>query len=159
LTQAPEVNEDFVDMLSALQDNDVSFLIVGAYSLAAHGFPRATGDIDILVQPTRENALKVHRALIDFGAPLAAHGVSASDFEQEGMVYQLGLPPRRIDLLTSISGVSYQEASADALPGRVGPREVLFIGKAALIKNKRATGRAKDVADVEQLLAEAPKPR
>jgi hypothetical protein len=95
----------------------------------------------------------VHQALVDFGAPVAAHGVSASDFEQEGMVYQLGLPPRRIDLLTSISGVSYQEASEDAVPGRVGPCEVLFIGKAALIKNKRAAGRAKDIADVEQLLA------
>jgi hypothetical protein len=151
VSQAQEVNEDFVDMLSALTDHGVAFLIVGAYSLAAHGFPRATGDIDILVQPTRQNALKVHGALLAFGAPVAAHGVNAEDFEKEGMVYQIGLPPRRIDLLTSISGVNYEEAAAEALPGRIGPCEVLFIGRAALIKNKSATGRAKDIADVEQL--------
>jgi hypothetical protein len=151
VSQPPAVNDDFVDMLTALKANDVTFLIVGAYALAAHGFPRATGDIDILVQPTTENALKVQRALLEFGAPIAAHGVSAADFEQEGMVYQIGLPPRRIDVLTSISGVSYQEAAAEALPGRIGPCDVLFIGMAALIKNKSATGRTKDVADVEQL--------
>jgi hypothetical protein len=151
VSQPPEVNDDFVDMLAALKRNDVAFLIVGAYALAAHGYPRATGDIDILVQPTPENALKVHRALLEFGAPVAAHGVSAADFAAEGMVYQLGLPPRRIDLLTSISGVAYQEAAAETLPGRIGPCDVLFIGKAALIKNKSATGRTKDMADVEQL--------
>ena len=139
-------------MLVALMANDVRFLIVGAYALAAHGFPRATGDIDVLVEPTRESSLRVHRALLAFGAPVAAHGVSAADFEREGMVYQIGLPPRRIDVLTSISGVDYQEAAADALSGRIGPCEVRFIGKAALIKNKSATGRTRDIADVEQLM-------
>jgi hypothetical protein len=148
---ASEVNEDFVDMLMALQSNQVDFLIVGAYALAAHGYPRATGDIDILVAPTVENAEKVYRALLEFGAPVAAHGVSAKDFECKGSVYQIGLPPRRIDLLTSISGVEYEEAAMDALHGHVGPREVRFIGRAALIKNKSSTGRTKDRADVEQL--------
>lgn len=150
---APEVNEDFVDMLTALALQQAEFLIVGAYALAAHGFPRATGDIDILVRPSVENALKVHRALLDFGAPVAAHGVTAADFEREGTVYQIGLPPRRIDLLTSISGVDYGEAAAHALPGHVGTCKVLFIGKEALIKNKSLTGRTKDAADVEQLKA------
>jgi hypothetical protein len=153
MTTTPEVNEDFVDMLVALKNNHAKFLVVGAYALAAHGFPRATGDIDIFVEPTPENAAKVYRALIEFGAPVEAHRVTAGDFEHKGAVYQLGLPPRRIDLLTSISGVEYDEAAALALRGHVGPCEVLFIGRDALIKNKSSTGRTKDLADVEQLRA------
>jgi hypothetical protein len=150
---AGEVNEDFVDMLMALTGRQVEFLIVGAYALAAHGFPRATGDIDIFVAPTAENARRVHEALLEFGAPVGAHGVSAKDFETKGTVYQIGLPPRRIDLLTSISGVEYEEATTHAIHGHVGPCAVRFIGKAALIKNKSSTGRTKDLADVEQLAA------
>jgi hypothetical protein len=148
---AGEVNEDFVDMLTALIGGEVDFLIVGAYALAAHGFPRATGDIDILVAPTVENAARVYRALLEFGAPVAAHDVTANDFEVKGSVYQIGLPPRRIDLLTSISGVEYDEAAAQAVHGHVGPCLVRFIGREALIKNKRSTGRTKDLADVEEL--------
>jgi len=156
VTSTPEVNEDFVDMLTVLQTNQVRFLVVGAYALAAHGFPRATGDIDIFVEPTADNAQRVYRALLEFGAPVVAHGVTASDFETKGAVYQIGLPPRRIDLLTSISGVEYAEASEHALRGHVGPCEVQFIGRDALIKNKSATGRTRDLADVEQLQALGP---
>jgi hypothetical protein len=152
-SSTPDVNDDFVDMLAALAANEVDFLIVGAYALAAHGYPRATGDIDILVKPTAENAQRVYRALLDFGAPVAAHGVGPADFESKGAVYQIGLPPRRIDLLTSISGVEYGEAAAEVVHGHVGGCEVRFIGRAALIKNKSATGRTKDLADVEQLRA------
>lgn len=148
-----DVNEDFVDMLSALTDNGVEFLIVGAYALAAHGFPRATGDIDILVAPTPDNATRVFRALVGFGAPVAAHGVTPTDFATKGAVYQIGLPPRRIDLLTSITGVEYDEAAVGAVNGHVGPCAVRFIGRAALIKNKQSTGRTKDLADVEQLIS------
>lgn len=156
-SNTPEVNEDFVDMLMALEANKADFLIVGAYALAAHGFPRATGDIDILVEPTVENAKRVYQALLEFGAPVDAHGVSPKDFESKDAVYQIGLPPRRIDLLTSISGVEYDEAAKDAVPGLIGACEVRFIGRAALIKNKSSTGRTKDLADVEQLRAiEAP---
>jgi hypothetical protein len=151
VTPSSDVNDDFVDMLTALQQNEAAFIIVGAYALAAHGIPRATGDIDIFVEPTPQNAVKVYRALLEFGAPVAAHGVAVSDFESPGTVYQIGLPPRRIDLLTSITGVEYEEAASDALPGHVGPCEVRFIGRAALIKNKSSTGRTKDIADVEQL--------
>lgn len=151
MNTASEVNEDFVDMLTALTGNQVDFLIVGAYALAVHGFPRATGDIDIFVAPTVENAERVYRALLDFGAPVSAHGVTSKDFESKGAVYQIGLPPRRIDLLTSISGVEYEEAAAHAVHGQVGPCAVRFIGRAALIKNKSSTGRTKDLADVEQL--------
>ena len=148
---ASEVNEYFVDMLTALAGCQADFLIVGAYALAAHGFPRATGDIDIFVAPTVENAERVYRALVDFGAPVSAHGVTAEDFARKGAVYQIGLPPRRIDLLTSISGVEYEEAAADAVHGHVGACAVRFIGRAALIKNKSSTGRIKDLADVERL--------
>jgi hypothetical protein len=146
-----DINEDFVDMAKSLVDNAVEFLVVGAYALAAHGFPRTTGDIDILIRPTPENAARVLRALLDFGAPVAAHGVTRNDFEVEGRVYQLGLPPRRIDILTSISGVSFDEAAADAIEGHLGPVKVRFIGKTAMTRNKLASGRAKDLIDAELL--------
>lgn len=155
-SDTPEVNEDFVDMLVALKANKANFVIVGAYALAAHGFPRATGDIDIFVEPTIDNAKRVYQALLEFGAPVDAHGVSPKDFESKDAVYQIGLPPRRIDLLTSISGVEYDEAAAEAVHGHIGGCEVRFIGRAALIKNKSSTGRTKDLADVEQLRAMEP---
>jgi hypothetical protein len=148
---AVDVNEDFVDIAKGFVDNGVDFLIVGAYALAAHGFPRTTGDIDLLVRPTPENAARVFRALADFGAPVAAHGVTQRDFEVEDKVYQLGLPPRRIDILTSISGVSFDEAAEEAIEGNLGPVRVRFIGKAAMARNKLASGRPKDLADAELL--------
>ncbi len=146
-----DVNEDFVDMARGFVDNGVEFLVVGAYALAAHGFPRTTGDIDMLVRPTPENAARVLRALVDFGAPIAAHGITQRDFEVEEKVYQLGLPPRRIDILTSISGVSFDEAAAEAIEGNLGPIKVRFIGRAAMARNKIAAGRAKDLVDAELL--------
>jgi hypothetical protein len=146
-----DVNEDFVDIARAFLDARVDFVIVGAYALAAHGFPRMTGDIDLFVRPSPDNALRVFRALAEFGAPIAAHGVTQHDFEVEGKVYQLGLPPRRIDILTSISGVSFDEAVQDAIEGNLGPVRVRFIGKAAMAKNKLASGRPKDLIDAELL--------
>lgn len=147
-----DVNEDFVDIARAFLDTHVEFVIVGAYALAAHGFPRMTGDIDFLVRPSPENAARVFRALADFGAPVSAHGVTAQDFAVEGKVYQLGLPPRRIDILTSISGVSFDEAIAEAIEGNLGPVKVSFIGKAAMARNKLASGRPKDLVDAGLLL-------
>lgn len=102
------MNPDFKDMLSALSDAGVDFLVVGAYALAAHGLPRATGDIDIWIRPTPENAERVWRALAAFGAP--TRRMAASDFTQPDIVFQMGVAPRRIDLLTSISGVTFEEA-------------------------------------------------
>jgi hypothetical protein len=145
------VNEDFLDMLDALSRHEVDFLVVGAYALAAHGCPRATGDIDLLVRPDLENARRVYSALLDFGAPVQAHGITELDFASTGVVYQLGLPPNRIDLLTSISGVDYATASTDALSGNIGSVAVRFIGRSALLMNKRAAGRTKDIADAEWL--------
>lgn len=147
----PELNVDFVDLLRALFEAQVEFVIVGAHALAAHGLPRATGDLDVLVEPTPENATRVMTALELFGAPVAAHGVTSADFETVGNVYQIGLPPRRIDLLTSISGVSFDEARASRIVVDVTDMKLPVLGRDALLKNKRATGRPKDLVDVEAL--------
>ena len=143
------MNQDFVDLLRAFIVHDVRFLVVGAYALAVHGRPRATGDLDVWIDPTAENAPRVMRALAEFGAPLTS--VSAADFSQPGVVFQMGLPPRRIDLLTELTGLTF----ADAWPGRLraafGPLEVDYLGRDAFIRNKRATGRTRDLADIENL--------
>ena len=141
------MNPDFVDLLRAFIAADVRFLIVGAYALALHGRPRATGDLDIWIDATPDNAARVMRALTSFGAPLA--DVSVHDFSRPGVTYQIGVAPGRIDLLTELTGLSF----ADAWPGRLrrpfGEVDVDFIGREAFIRNKRATGRAKDLGDIE----------
>lgn len=147
----PDANDDFVDVVAALAAERCAFVIVGAHALAAHGAPRATGDLDVFVRPDPENAGRVYRALQAFGAPLAAHGVRPEDFARPGTVYQLGLPPRRIDVLTEISGLTFEEAVAEVVVGHLGPHEVRCLGLDAMIKNKRAAGRAKDLADAEVL--------
>lgn len=119
MTEAPELNEDFADVIRAFLDESVDFVVVGAHALAAHGVVRSTGDLDLLVRPTAENAQRVVRALLAFGAPLASHGVTEADFGRPGTVYQLGLPPSRIDVLTQISGVDYEAASAGSEPTTV----------------------------------------
>jgi len=143
------MNQDFVDLLRTFAAHDVRFLVVGAYALGVHGRPRATGDLDVWIEATPANAVRVIEALADFGAPLA--DVDVLDFAQPGIVFQMGLPPGRIDVLTEITGVAF----ADAWPNRVraafGPVEVDVIGREAFITNKRATGRAKDLGDVESL--------
>lgn len=149
----PEAHEDFVDIVHCLKAEGCEFVVVGAHALAAHGLARATGDLDLLLRPDAENAARAFRALVRFGAPVAAHGVVPEDFAKPGTVYQIGLPPRRIDLLTEISGVSFEEATAAAVPARLGAEEVRCIGFEALLTNKRATGRPKDVADVAALEA------
>lgn len=145
------LNEDFRDLLVLLADTGVEFVVVGAYALALHGAPRASGDIDLFVHPTPSNAERLFRALARFGAPLQAAGVTAADLAQPGAVYQIGLPPRRIDLLTEISGVSFDEAWASRVATEVEGRTVPFIGRDALLKNKQAAGRPKDLADIARL--------
>ncbi len=146
-----ELNEDFRDMLAALADANVEFLVVGAHALAAHGLPRATGDFDILVRPSKANSQRLMRALEIFGAPTDAHGISSADFEVPDVVYQIGLPPRRIDLLTSISGVTFDDAWATRLRVEVQGQSFSVLGRDALIANKRAAGRDKDLLDVKAL--------
>jgi hypothetical protein len=153
VSQRPELNADFIDLLRALLDAEVEFILVGAHALAAHGILRATGDLDVLVSPTKANARRVIAALRAFGAPLQSHGITQADFEAPDSVYQIGLPPQRIDVLTSISGVPFAEAAADRIEVDLAGMKIPCLGRAALLKNKRATGRPKDLLDVEALEA------
>jgi hypothetical protein len=153
------LNDDFRDFLVALVDTGVEFVVVGAYALAFHGAPRASGDIDVFVKASAANAARLIEALRLFGAPVGAGGVASSDLSAPGIVYQIGLPPRRIDVMTQITGVTFEEAWASRVTAEVEGRAVGFIGRDALLKNKEATGRLKDRADVERLRRRPPTPR
>ena len=143
--------EDFRDLLVLFADAGVEFVIVGAYALALHGAPRASGYIDLFVRAAQDNAERVFAALARFGAPLEAAGIVAADFARLGLVYQIGLPPRRIDVLTEISGVTFDEAWESRVTVEVEGRAVGFIGRTALLRNKQAAGRPQDIADVARL--------
>ena len=136
-------------MLSALCAEHAEFLLVGAFALAVHGEPRATGDMDLWVRPTPENAQRVVAALRRFGAPMER--IAATDLEQPDIVLQLGVRPNRIDFLTGVDGVSFDEAWAGKLESEVEGLRIPVIGRAELIRNKRATGRTRDLADAEAL--------
>jgi hypothetical protein len=140
------MNRDFVEMLGALSAAGVEFLVVGAYALAAHGMPRATGDIDIWVRPTRENAERVLRAVRSFGAPL--FDLTIADLLRSDTVFQIGVAPNRIDLLTGITGVEFESAWSNRLTVNVDDHPVPVIGVDDLIRNKAATGRPQDQADL-----------
>lgn len=142
---------DYRDLLAAFVEHGVRFLVVGAHALAAHGVPRVTGDMDVWVQPTKTNAARIWRALADFGARLGTLDIAESDFTSPEQVVQLGLPPYRIDILTSISGVSFDEAWQGRLEATLFEVPVAILGREAFIRNKLASGRAKDLADVEAL--------
>jgi len=145
------LNEDFRDIIATFADAGVEFILVGAYALAFHGAPRASGDIDLFVRASADNAKRVFDALTQFGAPLAAHGVTAADFAREGTVYQIGLAPRRIDVLTQISGVGFDEAWVTRIEAEVSGRKIHIIGRDAFMKNKQAAARPKDLADLARL--------
>ena len=148
---ASKWNVDFLDLVDVLNADQVEYLIVGAFALAAHGFPRATGDIDFFVRPSPENATRLIGALRKFGAPLAAAGVTEADFAKAGIVYQVGVVPRRIELITEISGVSFDDGVASQLIRDVDGRQVRFLGREALLRNKRASARPKDLVDAAAL--------
>lgn len=141
-------------MLSALSDAGVEFLVVGAYAMASHGVPRATGDIDLWVRPELANAARVLRALAVFGAPLG--DLTAEDLARPGTIFQLGVPPRRIDILTAIDAVGFDEAWDARIGTELGGIKVAVLGRDALLKNKRATGRPKDALDVTLLEKASP---
>ncbi len=142
---------DFRDVLQELIAAGVRFLVVGAHALSAHGVPRATVDLDIWVRPDSENAQLVFDALARFGAPLDALGVTTSDFTNPDNVAQFGLPPFRIDIMTSISGVTFDVAWEERVEGKIEGVQVPIIGLQAFVQNKRASGRKKDLADIESL--------
>jgi hypothetical protein len=143
------MNPDFRDMLSALSAAGAEYLVVGAYALAAHGLPRATGDLDIWVRRSEENARRVWQAIEKFGAPRSR--LSVKDLTTSDTVFQIGVAPRRIDILTSVDAVEFEEAWAERKAIDLMGQEVPVIGRAHLIKNKRACGRPKDLADLAWL--------
>jgi hypothetical protein len=145
------VNQDFLDFLRCLVDVGARFLVVGAHAMAVHGVPRATGDLDVWVDHDPINAARVWEAFRRFGAPVGAVGVSLVDLEAAGKVVQFGLPPRRIDVLTSVSGLEFAPAWNRRDLHRVVGLEVPFLSREDLIANKRASGRSKDLADLDVL--------
>jgi predicted nucleotidyltransferase len=145
------LNEDYKDMLQCLLEEKVRFLLVGAYAVAVHGYPRATKDMDVFVRAAPDNASNLIRALRRFGAPLSH--VSEADFSAEGIVFQIGNSPRRIDIVTRISGVEFEDAYAHRENVSIEGLQVPVISLEDLIANKRASGRTQDLADVEKLEA------
>lgn len=144
------VNRDFSDLFAALNDAGVRYLLVGGYAIAVHANPRATKDLDIWVEPTPANGARVYAALGAFGAPL--RGLTAEDFATPGIIFQIGVEPNRIDIITTISGdISFKSAWTARVRAEYGGHVVNVIGRRHLIKNKEATGRAQDLADVQQL--------
>jgi hypothetical protein len=143
------MNSDFAEILSALSAAGVEFLIVGAHALAAHGVPRATGDLDIWIRPTPDNAARTLRALATFGAPLS--DLSVEDLTKPDTVFQMGVPPSRIDILSGITGVNFADAWDRRVTVQLTEGEVAVLSRADFIANKAAVGRPKDLADMALL--------
>jgi len=143
------INPDFRDLFAALNAAQARYLLVGGYALAIHAVPRFTKDLDVWVDPTADNAERVVEALRQFGAPLAA--LTGADLARPGLIYQIGIPPNRIDILTAIDGVVFEAAWPARLLTTYGDQPVAVIGRADLIRNKRATGRAQDALDAAVL--------
>ncbi len=144
-----EIQSDFKELLELFNANKIEYVIVGGYALAFHGAPRYTGDIDLFVKPDQENARRILKALEKFG--LGSLELSEADFTSPDNVIQLGMPPVRVDIMTSITAVGWEKAQADKVQGNYGDIPAYFISKADLVANKRALGRKKDLADLEAL--------
>ena len=145
------LHKDFIDFLTTLSEHDVDFVVVGGYAVAFYGHARATKDIDVLVRSDAENAQRLYRALADFGAPLKSLEIREQDLENYGGVFQIGSEPQRIDVITRISGVNYDQAIAEAESFDLNGHLIRVIGYEALVKNKRSRARLQDLADVEAL--------
>ena len=145
------MNEDFRDVLAELLTARARFLVVGAHAVAVHGIPRATGDLDVWIDTRTDNVPRVWSALVRFGAPMETLEVTTQDLAKPGVVVQIGFPPRRIDIMTSVTGLLFEAAWSSRITHQVDDLEVPFIGRAALLENKRATGRPKDLADIDAL--------
>lgn len=144
-----EIERDFKELLVLLNSHHVEYLLVGGYALAFHGAPRFTGDLGVFVKPESSNAARVMSALADFG--FGSVGLSIEDFEEPNQVVQLGVPPVRIDLITGLTGVSWDEAAAGGISVDLDGVPVRFISRDHFVRNKRASGRMKDLADLEAL--------
>jgi hypothetical protein len=143
------LNTDYKEMLQLLLEEEVDFLIVGAYAMAAHGFPRATGDLDLWVKAEENNSRKLFRALAKFGAPLDQ--IKQNEFISEGIIFQIGVIPRRIDIITKIDGVEYNKANESKKNVEIEGLNLPVLSLNDLIKNKLATGREKDKLDAQML--------
>jgi hypothetical protein len=143
------LNPDFRDILSVFIAANVEFLVVGGYAMAAHRLPRATKDLDLWVRPSAENAQRVLSALDEFGAP--RHGLTASDLEAQGTIYQLGVPPNRVDVITVVEGVQFESAWQDRVEVDIEGLRIPVIGKSHLIANKRTVRRPQDLLDADLL--------
>ena len=143
------MNQDFKDLLSIFCDRNVEFLVVGAHALAAHGHIRATKDLDIWIRPTPENGGRVIAALREFGAPL--QGLTSEDLSSPGVIFQIGVPPVRIDIITIVDGLTFEEAFSDRLQTAFAGVPVGVLSRKHLIQNKRAAARLQDLADIEAL--------
>jgi predicted nucleotidyltransferase len=148
-----DLPDDFRDLLVELHEAGAEFVVLGGHAVAFHGHPRATKDLDVLVRPEPANAARVYRALAAFGAPLESFEVTEKDFATYDGVLQIGLPPRRIDILNRADGITFDEAVADGASFELDGRRIPVIGLEALLKNKRTAKRAQDLADVEALEA------
>lgn len=144
-----ELNPDWSEFLSTLTAHRVRFLLVGAHAVAGHGEPRLTEDLDVFVEPSAENAQRLHGALVDFGFGAVAPDIGT--LAQPDKVFMLGRKPWRIDILTGIDGVSFEEAWSSRVPAGFDGGTLHVIGREALIKNKRAAGRDKDLLDIALL--------
>ena len=145
------LNKDYKDILCAFSEENVKFLLVGAYAMAIHGYPRATLDIDLWVMSSPENSEAVLRALKRFGAPL--HDLTLDDLQRDDTIFQIGVAPRRIDIITGVSGLRFQEAFIGSVEAEIEGSRVRIPSMDDLIRNKRASGRTKDKADAEALEA------
>ena len=143
------MTKDFEELFACLRLRNVKALVVGGYAVAFHGQPRFTKDIDVFVEPSPENAERLLTALADFG--FGGLGLTAADFATPGKIVQLGVAPNRVDLLTTIDGVTFAEAWHGRVSGHYGREAVDYIGRAELIRNKRASGRPQDLLDIEGL--------
>jgi len=143
------LNEDYKEMLQILLNNKVKFLIVGAYAMSSYGYPRATGDLDLWVEASQENSEKLYQSLSEFGSPLER--ITKNTFCEEGIIFQIGVAPRRIDIITKIDGVNFQQAYLDKEEIEIEGFIIPFLSKENLIKNKECTGREKDKLDAHYL--------
>ena len=148
-----DLSRDFLELLASFHETSVEALIIGGYAVAFHGAPRATGDIDLWVRPTRENAARVLEALRRFG--FGGLGLSEEDFTRPDHVVQLGRPPQRVDILTAVDGATFDDAWRGRVETVLSGVPVAFLGREDLLRTKRAAGRPKDLADLD-LLGESP---
>jgi hypothetical protein len=147
------VHSDFSDLLSTFNAHRVDYLVVGAHALAAHGLIRATNDLDVFVRPSEQNAVKVFAALAEFGAPLS--GLTREGLASPGLIFQIGVPPLRIDVINEI-GISFDEAWSDRVEAKLGDTLVPVLSRRALLINKKEVGRTQDLANVEWLERHTP---